>query len=67
MRTRITIGFVSALALSACVKPQPTERPVLEALKPPVETLGGCVARRQWDCTTSATRDIVSIMDAAGQ
>jgi hypothetical protein len=66
MRIKITIGFVAALALSACEKPQPTERPLVEALKPPVETLGGCVARRQWDCTTSATRDIVSIMDQAG-
>jgi hypothetical protein len=53
--------------LTACgEKPIPTERPVVEALKPSVNTLGGCVVRRDWGCTTSATRDIVAIMDAAG-
>ena len=67
MWVRTGIGFAAVLTLGACswFQPQLTERPVLDALQPPVQVLGACVARRQWDCTTSATRDIVAIMDAA--
>lgn len=68
MQIRTGLGFVSVSLLTAgCswFQPQVTERPVLDALQAPVNVLGACVARRQWDCTTGATRDIVAIMDAA--
>jgi len=61
------LGCATFSLLTACgEKPIPTERPVVEALKPPVNTLGGCVVRRDWGCVISATRDIVAIMDKAG-
>ena len=68
MQMKTLIGFAAVLALPACswFQTPVTERPVLDALQPPVNVLGACVARRQWDCTTSATRDIVAIMDASG-
>jgi len=60
------LGCAIFSLLTACgEKPTLTERPMVEALKPPVNTLGGCVVRRDWGCTTSATRDIVAIMDSA--
>lgn len=65
MLTRIAIGFAITFGLTACWKPQLTERPVLDALTPPVEKLGRAVAVRDWSGTTSATRDIVAIMDKA--
>lgn len=65
MLTKIMSGFVIFTTLTACWKPQLTERPVIDALKPPVEKLGRAVAVRDWAGTTSATRDVVAIMDAA--
>jgi hypothetical protein len=65
MQIKTVIGFAPALALTVCQPPALTERPVLDALQAPVNVLGACVARRQWDCTTTATRDVVAIMDAA--
>ena len=65
MQIQTAIGFVSVLALTACDDPVFTERPVLDALQAPVNVLGSCVARREWGCTTTATRDVVAIMDAA--
>ena len=62
MRMRITTGFACALALTACERPT-TERPFLDALDQPVDRLGRAVALRDWPATTSATRDIVAIMD----
>lgn len=64
MRMLIGFGFAIIMGLSACDrKPRPQERPVIDALRPPVQALGGCVARREWGCTTSAARDITAIMD----
>lgn len=68
MNIRTGLGCAGVLLLTAgCswFQPQVTERPVLDALQAPVNTLGACVARRQWGCTTMATRDVVAIMDAA--
>ena len=65
MQMKIMAGFAAVSVLTACATPQPTERPVIDALRPPVGILGACVARREWGCTTSATRDIVAIMDSA--
>ena len=63
MRMMTGAGFVPALVLSVCQPQVMTERPFLDALDQPVERLGRAVALRDWPATTSATRDIVAIMD----
>jgi hypothetical protein len=64
MWMKIVTGCVVATTLTACLTPPPIETPVLDALDQPVYRLGRGVALRDWDATTSATRDIVAIMDA---
>lgn len=65
MLERAMLMTIFAGFLSACNPPVVTERPVLDALEMPVTDLTRCVVSRDWACTTTATRRIVAIMDAA--
>lgn len=51
--------------LTACADPLPVETPALDALDRPIAALTRCVVARDWACTTTHTREIVAIFDAA--
>lgn len=64
---KVTLTLICAGLLSGCEwlsRPAVSERPVLDALAPQVNTLARCVTARDWPCTTVATRVIVATMDA---